>query len=138
LTVTREIFNERDSVTRRIELIEYDYRRQELPPGFDAVFLSNIIHSEDEATNRALLDRCYRGLGPGGMVIIKDHVMNAGLTEPAAGALFSLYLLLTTPGRDYSLDEIARWLGECGFAEIRCEALPSPPFSSSLITARRP
>jgi hypothetical protein len=137
LAVTREILSERASVTQRIELIEYDYRTQELPAGFDAIFLSNVIHSEDEATNRALFARCYRGLQTGGMVMVKDHVMNSDLTEPAAGAIFSLYLLLTTPGRDYSFEEIVGWLRESGFADIRCRPLPSPPFSSSVVTARR-
>lgn len=138
LAVTREILDERDTgLDGRIELVEYDYHRQELPAGFDAIFLSNIIHSEDAPTNRALLQRCYRGLHPGGIVILKDHIMNADLTEPAAGAVFSLYLLLTTPGRDYSFDEVAQWLREAGFAGIRRQALPSPPFSSSVVTARR-
>ncbi len=137
LAVTRKIFSERDDVPRRIELIEYDYSTHELPSGFDAILLSNIIHSEDEAANRALFARCYRGLEAGGIVIVKDHVMNAELTEPAAGAIFSLYLLLTTPGRDYSFDEIARWLRESGFTDIRCRALPSPPFNSSVVTARK-
>ncbi len=138
LAVAREILNERDpAIAARIELIEYDYRSQELPAGFDAIFLSNIIHSEDEPTNRALIQRFYRGLGPGGMVLIKDHIMNAELTEPAAGAVFSLYLLLTTPGRDYSFEEIARWLREAGFGVIGWRTLPSPPFSSSVVTARK-
>jgi hypothetical protein len=138
LAVARKILDECEAdLAGRIELHEFDYRRQELPAGFDAVFLSNIIHSEDESTNRALLRRCYRGLGAGGMVIIKDHIMNADLTEPAAGAVFSLYLLLTTPGRDYSFNELTDWLREAGFAEIRCQTLPSPPFSSSVVTARR-
>jgi SAM-dependent methyltransferase len=138
LAVAREVLDEHDAaLAARIELVEYDYHRHELPARFDAIFLSNIIHSEDAAANRALLGRCYRGLGPGGMVIVKDHIMNAALTEPAAGAVFSLYLLLTTPGRDYSLDELSQWLRESGFADIRCRALPAPPFSSSLVTASR-
>jgi SAM-dependent methyltransferase len=138
LAVAREILHERgNGIARRIALIEYDYRREELSARFDAIFLSNIIHSEDARTNRALLGRCYRGLNPGGIVIIKDHIMNAALTKPAAGAIFSLYLLLTTPGRDYSFDEVAQWLRENGFDDIRCRTLPSPPFSSSLVTARR-
>ena len=138
LAVTRQILEERDARTAaRIELIEYDYLRQELPARFDAIFLSNIIHSEDAPTSRALFQRCYRGLRPGGIVIIKDHIMNADLTEPAAGAVFSLYLLLTTPGRDYSFDEVAQWLREAGFADIRRQALPAPPFSSSVVTGVR-
>jgi SAM-dependent methyltransferase len=138
LTIAREILNERDPViAARIELVEYDYHRQELPAGFDAIFLSNIIHSEEEPANRALLQRCYRGLASGGIVMIKDHIMNAALTEPAAGAVFSLYLLLTTPGRDYSVDEVVGWLHEAGFGAVRCQALPAPPFSSSVVTARK-
>jgi O-methyltransferase domain/Dimerisation domain len=136
LAVAREILNEQGGEpASRIELIEFDYRSQELPPGFDAAFLSNIIHSEDEAANRALVHKCYRGLNRGGMVMIKDHVMNHDLTEPAAGAVFSLYLLLTTPGRDYSFDEIGQWLREAGFADIRRRPLPAPPFNSSVVTA---
>ncbi len=138
LAVAREILSERAAdIAPRIELIEYDYNRHEMPSGFDAVLLSNIIHSEDVQANRAMLGRCYRGLGPGGIVIIKDHIMNAALTEPAAGAIFSLYLLLTTPGRDYSFDEVAQWLREAGFGDIRCRPLPAPPFSSSIVTARK-
>lgn len=138
LAVARKILDRHDpGVRSRIELVEHDYNRDQLPPGFDAVFLSNIIHSEDAETNRALLRRCYRGLPPGAIVIIKDHIMNPDLTEPAAGAVFSLYLLLTTRGRDYSFDEVADWLRETGFSDISLKALPSPPFSSSIVSARR-
>lgn len=138
LAVAREILDERGAEVRaRIELVEFDYRHQEMPPGFDAVFLSNIIHSEDARTNRALMHTCYRGLSQGGIVMIKDHVMNADLTEPAAGAVFSLYLLLTTAGRDYSFEEISGWLSEAGFAGISRQPLPSPPFSSTVVTARK-
>ena len=134
----REILDERGADVRaRIELVEFDYRHQEMPPGFDAVFLSNIIHSEDARTNRALMHTCYRGLSQGGIVMIKDHVMNADLTQPAAGAVFSLYLLLTTSGRDYSFEEIGGWLSEAGFTGIGRQPLPSPPFSSSVVTARK-
>ena len=138
LTVAREILQERGAdVASRIDLVEYDYHTGKLPVGFDAVLLSNVVHSEDAAANRALIRGCYRGLNRGGMLIIKDHVMNADLTQPAAGAVFSLYLLLTTPGRDYSFEEIGEWLREAGFAGISRRDLPSPPFSSSLVTARK-
>jgi hypothetical protein len=48
-----------------------------------------------------------------------------------------LYLLLTTSGRDYSFEEISGWLREAGFADIRRQALPSPPFSSVVVSARK-
>jgi hypothetical protein len=97
-----------------------------------------LIHSENEAANAALMGKCFRALRPQGMVIIKDHIMDAELITPAAGAIFALYLLLTTRGRDYSFDEVSNWLAAAGFVGTRCEELPSPPFTSSLVTALRP
>jgi hypothetical protein len=81
--------------------------------------------------------KCFRALAPHGILMIKDHIMNAALTEPAAGAVFSLYLLLTTRGRDYSFEEVSGWLREAGFPDIRLEPLPSPPFTSSMVLARK-
>ena len=100
--------------------------------------MSNIIHNEDETDNAHLLRKCYRALEPGGLMIIKDHIMNADLTEPKAGAIFALYLLMATRGRDYSFDEVSGWLGDAGFVDIKHEALPSPPFTSSMVIARKP
>ncbi len=100
--------------------------------------MSNIIHSEDETTNAQLFRKCFRALEPGGMMIVKDHIMNTELTAPRSGAIFALYLLLTTRGRDYSIDEVSQWLGDAGFVDIRLETLPSPPFTSSMVLARKP
>jgi SAM-dependent methyltransferase len=138
LAVAREVLAEREAdVAGRIELKSVDYLRDDLPGPVDAIFLSNIIHSEDEQTNAEMVRKCAHAIARGGIIIIKDHVMNSDFTEPRAGAIFSLYLLLTTRGRDYSLDEIAGWLGAAGFANVRIQTLPSPPFTSSLVTARK-
>jgi len=121
----------------RIDLREVDYHQGELPGPVDVVFMSNIIHSEGEAANAALIAKCFRALGEGGLLIIKDHIMDDELVEPAAGAVFALYLLLTTPGRDYSFGEVSRWLRAAGFNQIRMETLPNPPFTSSIVSARK-
>ena len=50
------------------------------------------------------------------------------LTQPRAGAIFALYLLMATRGRDYSFEEVSRWLGDAGFIDIgwrRCQVLRS-------------
>jgi SAM-dependent methyltransferase len=139
LKVTRRILAERETdIAERIELLEVDYHEARLPGPVDAVFLSNIVHSEQEAENTHLMAKCFDAIAPGGLIAIKDHVMNRDLTNPRAGAVFSLYLLLTTRGRDYSFDEIARWLSAAGFVDTKMQMLPSPPFTSSLVTARRP
>jgi SAM-dependent methyltransferase len=138
LEVARRILREREPwVVDRIEMRAVNYLEGELPGPADVIFMSNIIHSEDEPTNAELMGKCFRALAPGGLIVIKDHIMNGELTEPAAGAVFSLYLLLTTRGRDYSLEEVAEWLESAGFSEIRVEALPNPPFTSSIMLANK-
>ncbi|HLW71971.1 MAG TPA: methyltransferase [Candidatus Binataceae bacterium] len=139
LAVARELLATRESwALPRIELCEVDYRAGELPGPVDVIFMSNIIHSEDEATNAELVAKCFRALASGGRVIIKDHIMDAELVVPAAGAVFALYLLLTTRGRDYSFIEVSNWLQAAGFVGITIETLPSPPFTSSIVTATKP
>ena len=139
LEVARDILARHASdVLARIDLREVDYNLGELPGPVDVIFLSNIIHSENETTNVALISKCFRALSPGGLIILKDHIMNEALTEPAAGAVFALFMLLTTKGRDYSLGEVKAWLEAARFADIQLIALPSPPFTSSLVLGRRP
>jgi SAM-dependent methyltransferase len=139
LKVARRILSEREpEVMARIELVEVDYLKATLPGPVDALFMSNIVHSEQETDNACLMAKCFDAIAPGGLIALKDHVMNRDLTDPRAGAIFSLYLLLTTRGRDYSFDEIAGWLSAAGFIDTKMQRLPSPPFTSSLVTARRP
>jgi SAM-dependent methyltransferase len=139
LEVTRKILDERGTAFQtRITLHELDYNHVEIPGPFDVIFMSNVIHSENEAANSRLIAKCFRALEPGGLLVIKDHIMDGELTVPAAGAVFSLYLLLTTRGRDYRFAEVTEWLDDAGFADMRVETLPDPPFSSSIVMARKP
>lgn len=121
----------------RIHLVEGDFYRDPLPEAVDWVFLSNVIHGHDEAGCRLLFRKAYQALRPGGRILIKDHILDATGTRPPSGALFSVAMLLTTPGRDYTFPEVRTWLEEAGFQDIQEQPLP-PPIPHSLVTARRP
>jgi len=113
-------------LAKRVRVIGMDFSRGTLPRGFDAVFLSNVLHARGVDENRSLLRRLYGCLNPNGQLILRDIFMNRDRTEPEWGALFSVLLLLHTPqGRCYTLDEILRWLRQAGFSDI------SRPFPSS-------
>jgi SAM-dependent methyltransferase len=139
LEVASRVLREREyEVADRIDLVPTDYLVAPLPGPVDVIFMSNIVHSENEGDNENLIAKCFAALSPGGLIAVKDHVMNRELTEPRAGAVFALYLLLATRGRDYSFEEIAGWLTAAGFVDTTMQTLPSPPFTSSLVTARKP
>ncbi|MBI5755658.1 MAG: methyltransferase domain-containing protein [Nitrospirae bacterium] len=132
LEVTKRVL-EGAGVSRKIRIIAGDYNKDPLPAGYDVVFLSNIIHGEDEGTNKTLMKKIFQSLNPGGRIIIKDHIMDESLTRPACGAIFSIYMLLTTKGRDYGFHEVKEWLEEAGFVDISLEEL-APPMTSALVS----
>jgi SAM-dependent methyltransferase len=133
LDVTRRYLDASD-VAARIALVAGDYLRDPLPAGHDLVFLSNIIHGEDEETNRALMRKIHGALAPGGRLMIKDHVTDESGTSPAPAAIFSIAMLLFTRGRDYAFAEIRDWLVAAGFTRVEADVLP-PGLSATLVIA---
>jgi SAM-dependent methyltransferase len=136
LEVTRE-FVDAAPCRDRIELVAGDFNRDPLPAGFGMAFLSNIIHGEDEDANQRLMRAVFASLQSGGRIVIKDHILDADLTSPAVGAIFSLQMLLFAHGRDYGFDEVREWLQRAGFANIAHRPL-EPPLTSALVTAVKP
>lgn len=129
-----ERFIRASGLEQRIRLIPGDYRSDPIPGGYQAVFLSNIIHGEGDDENRRLMAKLYSSLERGGRIIIKDHILDDSLTHPPVGAVFSLLMLLTTEaGRCYSFSEVKGWLERAGFQRVARLTLPSPLISSLII-----
>jgi SAM-dependent methyltransferase len=133
LAVTRRYVAE-SGMADRIDLMPGDYLRDVLPTDHDLIFLSNIIHGEDEDTNRALMRKIHAALAPGGRLMIKDHVTDESGTSPAPAAIFSIAMLLFTRGRDYAYAEIRDWLTAAGFSRVEADVLP-PGLISTLVVA---
>ncbi len=117
----------------RIELIAGDYRGDPIPGNYDVIFLSNIIHGENEEKNAELVSKLAASLTSAGRLIIKDHILDDSRANPPVGAVFSLLMLLTTDGgRCYSLGEITAWMNNAGLNRVQQIDSP-PPLTSSLV-----
>lgn len=104
----------------RVEVIALDVLKDPWPVGFDAVLLSNILHGQGVRDSRALIASAYDCLNPGGRLIVRDVLLGADRTTSAWGALFSVALLVHTPGgRCYSLQEVREWLRQAGFSNLQ-------------------
>ena len=113
-------------LSKRIRVLGLNFAKQNLPSGFDAVFVSNVLHSQSVDENRSLLVKIRNSLDSAGYLILRDVFMNRDRTAPEWATLFSVALLLHTPyGRCYTLDEILDWLRRSGFSRIK------GPFPSS-------
>jgi predicted O-methyltransferase YrrM len=114
ITITKRYISQND-LTDKIDTISGDYLTDELPKGYDLVFLSAIIHSNSYKDNKLLISKCAASLNPGGQIVIQDLVMNEGRTSPAEGTIFALNMLVgTTNGDTYTEKEIIEWFIHAG------------------------
>jgi predicted O-methyltransferase YrrM len=121
----------------RVRLVAGDFYEDELPGGHDLALLSAIMHQNSPRGNVALFRKVLRAMVPGGRIIIRDHVMESGRTEPKEGAIFAVNMLVNTAGGStYTFNEIRDWLEEAGFASVRF--LKAGKHMDALVEALKP
>ena len=114
IPITQKFLN-RDNAAARINTVSGDYHTDELPKGYDMVFLSAIIHSNSYDENALLVQKCASSLNEGGQLVIQDFVMNEDRTTPPEGAVFALNMLVgTDKGDTYTEKEIREWFEKAG------------------------
>jgi len=112
-------FIEKEGFFNRIKTYTGDYTTDELPQGFDLVFLSAIIHSNSLDINQKLITKCFKSLHKGGKIVIQDWIMNDERTQPASGAIFAINMLVGTEAGDcFTGQEVKEMLANAGFNNI--------------------
>jgi SAM-dependent methyltransferase len=110
---------EQEGFSGKIDHYTGDYTTDELPKGFDLIFLSAIVHSNSYETNRKLVRKCYDSLNSNGRIVIQDWVLDDAKTEPLQGTVFSINMLVGTEEGDcYSENEIKSWYENAGFTDV--------------------
>jgi cyclopropane fatty-acyl-phospholipid synthase-like methyltransferase len=112
-------FLAREGYSQRIKTHAGDYTKDDLPKGFDLVFLSAIIHSNSLAVNHDLIKKCYASLNKEGKIIIQDWIMNNDRTHPVSGAVFAINMLVETESGDcFTEQEVRDMVSAAGFKNI--------------------
>jgi (2Fe-2S) ferredoxin/predicted O-methyltransferase YrrM len=110
-----------------------------LGEGYDLVLVSAICHMFSSDDNRALFQRTFNALAPGGQIVVQDFILEPDKTAPRAAALFALNMLVgTTAGSSYSEPEFANWLRDCGFTDVRRVRFPGNPAGLMVGVRARP
>lgn len=102
----------------RVDARAVDMFRQDWPQGYDAVFMSNILHDWPEDTCVRLCELAFGVLPPGGRIFLHEMLIAEDGSGPLAAAGFSMQMLLGTKGRQYSAAELTGFLDAAGFAEV--------------------
>lgn len=128
---------EKEGLLDRVQLVAGDFYTDELPSGCDLTLLSAIIHQNNSEENINLYRKVWRALEPGGTILIRDYVMDESRTQPPAGALFDINMLVATRGgKTYTFSQIEQSLREVGFEQITLARAGKG--MDSLVQARKP
>jgi hypothetical protein len=106
-------------MAERVVFIPGDFLQDAIPIGFDAVWMSHILHAESARNCRLIIDKALACLNPGGIAVIHEFILDDNLDGPLFPALFSLNMLLGTKGgRAYSQAQLADMLHAAGFMDV--------------------
>jgi Methylase involved in ubiquinone/menaquinone biosynthesis len=121
----------------RIALVTGDFTTDPLPPGFDFVWISAIIHQMSRDESCMLYAKALDALNPGGMVAVRDFVMSENRTFPMDGALFGINMFVNTQsGMVYTYGEIKEDLERAGFTNVTHAV--DVPSMAAVVTANKP
>ncbi len=116
----------------RITTVAGDFHTDELGAGFDAIYISNIIHMLAPEETLALFRKTHASLTPQGRLLLKDFFLEDSRLEPAASAQFSVNMLVhTAGGKTYTRSETLGLLQEAGFKVL--EKVDVPPHSEVMV-----
>jgi SAM-dependent methyltransferase len=103
---------------------------------FDVVYIANVVHHFDEATNRDLARRAARALRPGGYFVILDVVRPCSPKQAGqVGTLGDLLFALSSASGTWSSEELTRWQREAGLEPrkpIRLRTLPGAVIQAAM------
>jgi ubiquinone/menaquinone biosynthesis C-methylase UbiE len=120
LRVTRRILKEKGYSKPPLKLIPGNFLIDPIPGQYGAILASNIMHMLSGKECAVVLKKAVRALNPGGVVIIHDFLLDRSRTSPPTAALFSVHMLVHTPGgRAYSGEEYRDMLRAAGCRSVK-------------------
>lgn len=128
LDVARGLVRDRQSAAR-ISFSPGDYHSDPFPSGFDTALYCGALHQEDPESAVAVLKKIYGALEPKGRIYVVDMMLRKGRVEPAFSTLFSLNMMLTSPGgRVFTEIEVREAVAKAGFYNPRLNKLGDCPY----------
>jgi hypothetical protein len=123
-------------VEDRVDTLAANMFEDAWPTGYDAVFLSNVLHMWNKENCLLLARRSFEALPPGGRIYLHEMLLNETKDGPLAAVDFSLIAFATSwQGKQYSATELADLLKEAGFTNVLVTATYA---YYSLISATKP
>ncbi len=97
----------------RTTMAECDFFK-EIPTGCRAYLMKSVIHDWNDDQSRTILLNCRKSIPKDGALILVEFVLS-GLNLPSPGKYLDLVMLVSTEGRERTVDEFRELLGKADF-----------------------
>jgi ubiquinone/menaquinone biosynthesis C-methylase UbiE len=135
LPVTRRIAA-RHGVADRFDFVEGNLLETDFGRGHHIATLGHILHSEGAQRSQQLIRKTFDALAPGGTIVIAEFIVDEDRTGPPGALIFAVTMLVNTDAGDtFTYSQMAQWLQNAGFQDIRELDAPGP---APLILATKP
>lgn len=129
---------ERFGLSKRINFKDFNYIKEDFDKKgqYDAAWLSHVLHGESPEDARKIIGKAVSALKPGAKVFIHDFILDNTMDGPEFPALFSINMLLGTPGgQSYSEQQIKNMMASHGVKDITRLDFKGPT-ESGIMTGR--
>ena len=135
--VAKEII-EKAGFSERVKVQEGDFQKEPLGFGYDVALVFGVLNGEPLRGRPALIQKVFDALNPGGLIVLRDFVLDPDRAGPSEAAIFALQMLLATDagGLD-TRDDWEMWLKSAGFSSLKIVSLQDW-VGSSLVIATKP
>ncbi|MCU1686713.1 MAG: hypothetical protein JWQ81_7452 [Amycolatopsis sp.] len=89
-------------------------------PQVDVLILGHVLHDWSPENRAILMQRAYRALNPGGIVVVYDRMID-GSPLDLHRLFYSLtFMLASGGGSEYSVEQCSQWLADADFQNSEC------------------
>ncbi len=115
LRVTKKYIKKRNMVGK-VNTLEGNFLEADYGNNYDLVLLSHVLHSNSFKGCQKMIDKSYKALNKGGMIVVHEFILNNDKATPPEPAIFSVNMLVNTKeGASYSISELTSLLKNAGF-----------------------
>lgn len=108
----------KNDLTDRVHTLAGNFLKDDIGTDYDFIWISQILHSHDEAQCKLIIAKAVAALAPGGRLAIQEFYLNPDGASPTGAAMFGVHMLAVTPhGRAYTYGEVAEWMQEAGLTK---------------------
>ncbi|XP_046346790.1 acetylserotonin O-methyltransferase-like [Haliotis rufescens] len=125
-----------EDTRNKVQIVGGDFFKDSLPPA-DLYIIAHVIHNWDIEKTDILLSKVYRGLPPGGSLLLLEKTLNEDKDGPWSCISMDLVMAMISKGRERTPSEYQKLLKKHGFSNTQFKSIEGCNYYDAIL-AKKP